>query len=153
MPKPRANPILQTNAWALVPLALATAAVIAPYCFTHGLLYPAFALQHGFALVCHQRPDRCFWVFGAPVAVCARCLGIYLGAAAGLVMRTSRAVAIRLLLIAAALNLVDVVTEYAGLHGNWMIARFGLGMMLGVAGALLIAASSHCGLQRDAIQY
>ncbi|UCE42768.1 MAG: DUF2085 domain-containing protein [Candidatus Aminicenantes bacterium] len=28
---------------------------------------------------CHQIPSRCFYAFGYPTAVCARCLGIYLG--------------------------------------------------------------------------
>lgn len=29
--------------------------------------------------ICHQHPDRCFYVFGQPLALCARCLGIYSG--------------------------------------------------------------------------
>ena len=32
------------------------------------------------ALICHQNPDRSFYYFGAQVPVCARCLGIYVGA-------------------------------------------------------------------------
>ncbi|MBA7705236.1 hypothetical protein ES703_114060 [subsurface metagenome] len=28
---------------------------------------------------CHQIPERCFSISGKPIAVCARCLGIYLG--------------------------------------------------------------------------
>lgn len=36
-----------------------------------------------FAPFCHQRPDRCFFAAGFPLAVCARCLGIYLGFLAG----------------------------------------------------------------------
>lgn len=38
-----------------------------------GLLYAVFAPT------CHQIPSRCFYAFGNPVAVCARCLGIYAG--------------------------------------------------------------------------
>jgi uncharacterized membrane protein len=30
--------------------------------------------------ICHQRPERSFFVFGRQVAVCARCSGLYLGA-------------------------------------------------------------------------
>jgi uncharacterized membrane protein len=32
--------------------------------------------------ICHQRADRSFHLFGAQLPVCARCTGIYLGAAA-----------------------------------------------------------------------
>jgi uncharacterized membrane protein len=36
-----------------------------------------------FSPTCHQIPSRCFFVFGHPLAVCARCLGIYSGFLAG----------------------------------------------------------------------
>ncbi len=123
------------------PLLLACGAVATPYLLTHNLLLLGFGLERGFALVCHQRPERCFWIFGAPVAVCARCLGIYLGAAAGLLISTSRRIALRLLLAAAAINLIDWITELSGLHGNWLDVRFFLGLALGAAGAMLVSAS------------
>lgn len=52
------------------------------------LLVPAFAGHDGlreasralFAPVCHQKAERCIHVAGTPLPVCARCLGIYLGA-------------------------------------------------------------------------
>ncbi|MGA2905815.1 MAG: DUF2085 domain-containing protein [Candidatus Korobacteraceae bacterium] len=129
------------NWWALVAIAIVAAALAVPYALTHGFLALGLVLQRGFGLVCHQRPERCFWVFGAPVAVCARCLGIYIGAAIGLLMRTSRSIALRLAAIAAAINLLDGITEVAGLHGNWMAVRFALGLLLGAVGALLISSS------------
>jgi hypothetical protein len=33
------------------------------------------------SLICHQRPERSFYLFGVPLPVCARCTGIYAGAA------------------------------------------------------------------------
>ena len=129
------------NPWAALPLALIAAALAVPDFLTHGFLPIAFALQRGFALVCHQRPERSFFIFGAQVAVCARCLGIYLGAAVGLLFRTSRRLALQLLTIAAALNLLDAATEFAGLHGNWMGMRFALGLALGAAGGLVISSA------------
>jgi uncharacterized membrane protein len=38
-----------------------------------GFLYAVFSPT------CHQIPSRCFYAFGNPTAVCARCLGIYAG--------------------------------------------------------------------------
>jgi uncharacterized membrane protein len=32
-----------------------------------------------FAPTCHQIPSRCLYIFGYPMAVCARCFGIYSG--------------------------------------------------------------------------
>lgn len=129
------------NSWALAPLALVASVIAVPYFLAHGCLPVALAMQRGFALVCHQRPERSFWISGAPVAVCARCLGIYLGAAIGLLLRTSRRLAVLLLATAAALNLLDFATELTGLHGNWMGVRFALGFALGTAGALLISSA------------
>lgn len=39
----------------------------------HAVIYAAFAPT------CHQEPSRCFFIFSYPLAVCARCLGIYGG--------------------------------------------------------------------------
>jgi uncharacterized membrane protein len=123
-------------------MTFAAAVIAAPYFLTHGFLVIGLALDRGFALICHQRPERSFWIFGGAVAVCSRCLGIYLGAALGLLFRTSRRIAVRLLIGAAALNLLDAVTELAGLHGNWLIIRFAFGLLLGAAAVLLISSSA-----------
>jgi uncharacterized membrane protein len=132
---------LPWNWWTLVPLTFVVAVIAAPYFLTHGLLAMGLALERGFAIVCHQRPERSFWIFGGSVAVCSRCLGIYLGAAVGLLFRTSRRIALHLLIAAAALNLFDAMTELAGLHGNWLAIRFVFGLLLGAAATLLISSS------------
>lgn len=128
--------------WSLVPLALACAAVAVPYLWLHGSIATALALQRGFALVCHQRPERSFVLFGGTVAVCSRCLGIYLGAAVGLLFRASRRMALGLFIVAAALNLIDIASEFAGLHGNWLGVRLGLGLLLGAAAGLMVSSMS-----------
>ena len=143
---PLQNPTLPTATlcwtwWPLVPLTFVAAVIAAPYLLTHGFPALGLAVYRGFAIVCHQQPERSFWIFGAEMAICARCLGIYLGAAAGLLFGTSRRIAFRLLIVAAALNLLDVVTEFAALHGNWVAIRFVLGLVLGAAAALMISSS------------
>ncbi len=40
-------------------------------------------VRFGYANACHQIPERSFFLFGEPMAVCARCYGIYAGYAAG----------------------------------------------------------------------
>ena len=50
------------------------------------------ALVYGLgALVCHQQPDRSFHLAGAQLPVCARCTGLYLSAALGIVFAWARA--------------------------------------------------------------
>jgi uncharacterized membrane protein len=102
-----------------------------------------FALQRGFAAVCHQQADRSFLLFGGSAAACARCLGIYLGAALGLLVRVPRQFATRLLAIAVAFNLLDWLAEFSGLHGNLIGLRFALGVGLGLTGAMLVIASAY----------
>jgi hypothetical protein len=46
-----------------------------------------------------------------------------------------------LLIVAATLNLLDAVSELAGLYGNWLGVRFALGLALGVTGAIMISSS------------
>src|SRR5512143_811999 len=60
------------------------AIVAAPWLAGHGRPGAARFIYAVFAPLCHQIPDRCFWLSGQPMAVCGRCLGIYAGFAAGL---------------------------------------------------------------------
>jgi hypothetical protein len=64
----------------LVALPLATFASSRPYPPT-----PVYLLSFGTYLVgsllCHQRPERSFFLWGSQMPVCARCTGIYAGAA------------------------------------------------------------------------
>jgi uncharacterized membrane protein len=137
--------LLRWNWWALLPLMLALMANAVPWLLAHAPEI-GFALRCGFALVCHQQAERSFVLFGGSVAVCARCLGIYLGAAAGLLVRVSRQVAWRWLAAAVALNLADWFAEFAGLHGNGMFARFALGIALGATAAMLVGSAAESGV-------
>jgi uncharacterized membrane protein len=49
------------------------------------------ASAYGFgALVCHQRPERSFSLAGAQLPVCARCAGLYVSAAIGVLFVWAR---------------------------------------------------------------
>ncbi len=45
----------------------------------------AISIYAAFSSVCHQQPERCWWLLDHPLAVCVRCLGFYVGAIAALV--------------------------------------------------------------------
>jgi uncharacterized membrane protein len=69
-------------AWAL---ACAGAAAFVGLVFAAPLLAArghgaaSWAVYHLFAPLCHQEPERSFYVAGHPLAVCARCAGVYVG--------------------------------------------------------------------------
>lgn len=45
------------------------------------------AASHSFfSSICHQMPERSFWLTSGPMAVCTRCFGIYTGFFVGLLM-------------------------------------------------------------------
>jgi len=44
----------------------------------------ASLLDAAYGRVCHQIPERSAWLFGEPLAVCHRCLGLYSGFVVGL---------------------------------------------------------------------
>lgn len=50
----------------------------APYLKSQSSPFSGF-LYVVFSPTCHQIPSRCFYAFGYPAAVCARCLGVYSG--------------------------------------------------------------------------
>jgi uncharacterized membrane protein len=79
--------------WALS-LPLASFAAGGRLAGSHGYPFAAVVYSVG-ALVCHQQAERSFELWGAQMPVCARCTGIYCGAAlamllaGGVVGRTS----------------------------------------------------------------
>ena len=87
------------------------------------------AVYHAGSLVCHQRPERSFHLAGAQLPVCARCFGLYLSGAVGLLVASRRRGSIsaatgRLLLVMAALPIaVTVALEWLGLIHTTNIVR------------------------------
>ena len=74
--------------WAiLLPLAPFAASRPAPAPFWYGL---AFAVYGAGSFICHQLPARSFHAWAAQWPVCARCTGIYLGAAVAAVVARIR---------------------------------------------------------------
>jgi uncharacterized membrane protein len=132
----------------LLPGALAAAALLwlallvtAPFAISAGTAPAAGALLYrAGAIVCHQRPDRSFYLAGLPLAVCARCTALYAaGAVAAALALTGRAVMprrMRATLIAAALpTAITVALESSGLaefpNGTRALSALPLGFAAG----------------------
>lgn len=85
------------------------------------------------ALFCHRLPDRVLSVFGEPMPICSRCLGIFGGLGAGLVIARPELSPRRLLVVvalAALAMLVEVGTQEAGWHPVFHPTRLLSGLLL-----------------------
>jgi len=104
------------------------------------------------SLVCHQIPERSFHFAGFQLPVCARCLGIYLGAFAGagaMWMRAlaqsrvaiASATARRLALVTAIPTLLTLALEMAGIWSPSNVTRAVAGVPLGVMVTLVVVSA------------
>lgn len=92
-----------------------------------------------FTPVCHQLPSRSFFLFGQPLAVCARCLGIYSGFALGLGIypfsRGFRRLALpqtRTFLLISLPIVIDTAGNFLRLWTTSPEGRFVLGLLWGI---------------------
>jgi len=107
------------------------------------------------SLICHQLPERSFHLAGFQLPVCARCLGIYAGAAAAASIHVlgvfvadsarwrllSPAAARRVFLVSALPTVVTVALEWAGAWSGTNVVRAIAGVALGVGGALVVMSA------------
>ena len=95
------------------------------------------------AAVCHQLPARTLRLGGVPLAVCARCTGIYTGFALAVLL--AGVVAMRPLrraraawLVALAPMLLDVALDISGIRAATLASRLFSGVFFGVGAGLLL---------------
>lgn len=119
--------------------------VLAPWARAHGHGAVAAAVYTGFGAACHQMPERAFHLWGLPMAVCARCFGLYVGAAAGAVCYpllrglARRGAPGRAWLLAAAVPTgVDFALGLFGVWENTHWSRFLTALLLGAAAAFYV---------------
>jgi uncharacterized membrane protein len=116
--------------------------LLAPCLEADGCLLGSF-LRLAYRPACHQQAERCLDLGFGPLAVCARCTGLYAGGLIGLLWAAATGVVVRprprWLLIAIAANAIDVGAGFAGLSGlpNW--PRFAIALPLGLLCGLYLA--------------
>ena len=149
MPSLRAAFVLSSIAWALVlPLT--------PFLVTHGhgsaldtlAVFASYGIGH---LICHQRPERSFHLWTAQLPVCARCTGIYVGAAMASALAAvtigpatwppSRARG--LFAVAALPTLATLLYEWTTGVAPGNVIRAAAGMPLGAAVAWVVVAATR----------
>ncbi|MCA1594427.1 MAG: DUF2085 domain-containing protein, partial [Acidobacteria bacterium] len=133
---------LMAATWALL---FVGAIVLAPWAHAHGHTFLSQVIYNGFSAACHQMPERSFHAGGFPLAVCARCFGLYVGGAAGVLFYplarglTRRDAPARVWLLLAALpTTVDFALGFFGVWENTHLSRFLTAVLLGAVAAFFI---------------
>jgi uncharacterized membrane protein len=100
-----------------------------------GLTAVADVLDLPFHILCHRNPERVLSIADVPMPLCSRCAGLWIGMSLSaaiawpvLSMRTLRIV----MALAAALMLVEVVTQDLGLHPVFHPTRVLTGLFVSV---------------------
>lgn len=99
-----------------------------------------------FRLMCHGMPQRCLELFGVPMPLCARCVGIYAGMLAGIVafwaVPLLRERVMRGFAFAAVAPLaIDGLTQLTGLRESTNPLRLATGAIAGLAFGLWILSA------------
>jgi uncharacterized membrane protein len=128
-------------------LLIAGLAVLAPYLAHSGHPFLALILFRAFRLLCHQKPERCFFVFGHQMALCSRCFAIYtsfltIGLAFGawrtITRRRWEEIPLWALGILAIPMAIDGLTQLAGLRESTQALRTITGTLVGAGVGLFV---------------
>jgi len=110
----------------------------APLARANGYQSLAVVIYGAFARLCHQIPERSFFIAGRQLAVCSRCTGIYVGFTAVTfcypLVRSLRRIDMperRWLFLAAAPIVIDFSLGYFGIWENTHLSRFLTGALFG----------------------
>jgi uncharacterized membrane protein len=132
------RPLLMWLFVASAALAVLAFIVGAPLALASGRGQLAASIYQSFSHLCHQLPERSYFIAGHPFAVCARCTGIYAGFAAAAVLypiarslRHIEAPPRKWLFIAAAPLAIDFAIEFSGVWHNTHSSRLVTGALLG----------------------
>ncbi|HEX6096840.1 MAG TPA: DUF2085 domain-containing protein [Thermoanaerobaculia bacterium] len=114
----------------------------------------AFAIAQGasmewrklFILMCHGKVERCLELFGAPMPICARCVGIYAGMLLGILafwaVPLLREKVMRIVAIVCVTPLaLDGLTQLSGLRESTNDLRIATGLVAGLAFGLWILSA------------
>jgi uncharacterized membrane protein len=119
--------------------------VAAPLLLAGGHEFLAAAIYQSFSRLCHQIPERSFQIAGHSFAVCARCTGLYVGVAAGILLfplvrslRRTETPARLWLFVAAAPTALDFSLGFFGIWSNTHLSRFVTAALLGAVSAFFI---------------
>lgn len=132
--------ISAASVWAVVSLIL-----VAPIAAAGGHNDLALGIYRAFGMLCHQLPERSYFIEGHQFAVCSRCTGIYAGFAFTLLLyplirslKTTQTPPRSWLLLATIPVLVDLSLNFFGFWQNTHTSRLLSGAVLGSAAVFYV---------------
>ncbi|HEV7395665.1 MAG TPA: DUF2085 domain-containing protein [Pyrinomonadaceae bacterium] len=139
------RPVVIWTMVAAVSLLLVLAILGAPLARANGDQTLSVAIYGAFGKLCHQIPERSFFIAGHQLAVCARCTGLYFGFATFTFLyplfRSLRRTDLperRWLFIAAAPMGIDFALGFFGIWENTHTSRFLTGALLGATAVFYV---------------
>ena len=142
---PDRRPLIMWSLAVLGALIFVGLVVAAPLAQANGLQWLSFTVYETFSHVCHQTPERSFYIAGYPLAVCARCTGLYVGFAAAVVfypvmtsLKRTHTPERKWLFIAAAPLAIDFALGFLGFWENSHVSRLLTGAILGAGSVFFI---------------
>ena len=117
----------------------------APLAVKAGHPFWSLTIYRAFSYVCHQIPERSFFIAGHQFAVCARCTGLYAGFTLATIvyplvrsLRQIETPARKWLFIAAAPLAIDFTLGFLGIWNNTHLSRFATGALLGAVAVFYV---------------
>jgi uncharacterized membrane protein len=136
--QPSSRPLLFWLAAVLLTVWFCSLILAAPLAQTAGHDRVAQTLYRSFGILCHQLPERSYFIAGHKLAVCSRCTGIYAGFLLTLlcypVIRSIRSVEVparRWLFLFSLPLLIDFSLGFLGIWKNTHSSRFITGFLFG----------------------
>jgi uncharacterized membrane protein len=128
---------------AAIPTAILGAATLCSLAIAQGA---SMQWRMLFRLMCHGKIERCLELFGTPMPICARCVGIYAGMLLGILafwaVPLLREKVMRGIAFAAAVPLaLDGFTQLLGLRESTNELRIATGLVAGLAFGLWILSA------------
>jgi len=122
---------------------ITVASVMAPYFASHNSRIMSDILYGGMRALCHQKPERCIFLWGHQMAICERCFAIYIFLFTGgiflyIFRKYFRKYHWKLAILLMIPVAVDGLTQLAGLRESNIYLRFFTGSLFGIAFALLL---------------
>jgi uncharacterized membrane protein len=139
------RPLLTWSLLVVGCLAVLALIIGAPLALQTGHSFWGRAIYRSFSYVCHQIPERSFFLGEHQFAVCARCTGLYAGFALATLcypsfrsLRQIEAPARKWLFLAAAPLALDFALGFFGLWHNTHTSRFLTGALLGAVAVFFV---------------
>jgi uncharacterized membrane protein len=139
------RPLLMWLIVAAGSLAVVSLIVGAPLALKSGHPFWSLTIYRAFSYVCHQIPERSFFIAGHPFAVCSRCSGLYAGFTVAVIaypfvrsLRRTEAPPRKWLFLAAVPLAIDFAVGYLGIWNNTHSSRFATGALLGAVAVFYV---------------